>query len=206
MLQKGRTAEVAPLNLSDTPDLEAVLRSAAEGLGCEPYIDPANSSRQSNERNGSKNQSHSNSGNQPKAQRAVGLSANSPKQKEYTAPEGNVEKHTLSVGTDTVGETVSFTAKLLGTAQVNAGKEAEGGMDWTYYRLPDHTYRVLIDDGSVSMLLQCDMADALRRGKPAEYGSWTLVEPQNEGEYGRVFAELMKRHPEVETRNVSDLD
>ena len=65
---------------------------------------------------------------------------------------------------------------------------------------------MLIDNGSVSMLLPCDMADALRRGEPAEYGSWTLVELQNEGEYGRVFGELMKRHPEGQKRNVRNLD
>ena len=43
MLRKGRTAEVAPLNLSNTPDLAAVLRDAAEALGCEPNTNPANS-------------------------------------------------------------------------------------------------------------------------------------------------------------------
>jgi len=36
--RKGRTAEVAPLNLSNSPDLAAALRSAAEMLGCEPNL------------------------------------------------------------------------------------------------------------------------------------------------------------------------
>jgi hypothetical protein len=33
--RKGRTAEVAPVDISDIPDLEAVLQSVAEALGCE---------------------------------------------------------------------------------------------------------------------------------------------------------------------------
>ncbi len=36
--RKGRTVEVAPLNLSDAPDLAAVLRSAADALDCEASI------------------------------------------------------------------------------------------------------------------------------------------------------------------------
>ena len=121
--------------------------------------------------------------------------------------EGHMQKHTISVGTDTIGETVSFTAKLLGTAQVNGGKEfPPNGMDWTYYRLPDHTYRVLIDNGSTTMLVPSNMAEALGRGEPVDYGRWTLEELQNQGEYGRVFEELMKNHPEGRKRNIRDLD
>ena len=111
-----------------------------------------------------------------------------------------MKKHTISVGTATLGETISFTANRLGTVQVNGGKEAEEGMDWTYYRLPDHTYRVLIDNGSVSMLLPSNMAEALGRDEPVKYGSWSLEELEDEGEYGRVFAvlmqKLMQKHPE----------
>ena len=187
--RKGRTAEVAPLDLSDVPDLAAILRSAAGALGCEANIMPA----------------------APRKRRPVGLDAESSEQKEATTPESGMKKHTISIGTDTVGETVSFSAEWLGTARVNGGKEAEGttvhdvGMDWTYYRLPDHTYRVLIDDGNTRLLLPSNSAEALARGEPAEYGSWTLEELQNEGEYGRVFKILMEKHPEGKKRNVKDL-
>ena len=75
-------------------------------------------------------------------------------------------------------------------------------MDWTYYRLPDHTYRVLIDDGGTRLLLPSNSAEALALGEPAEYRSWTLEELQNEGEYGRVFKILMEKHPEGKKRNV----
>ncbi len=119
--------------------------------------------------------------------------------------EDNMQKHTISVGTDTAGETVSFTAELVGTAEVNGGKEAEEGMDWTYYRLPDDTYRVLIDDGSTTALLPSNFAEAVRRGEPVEYGRWTLEELESQGEYGRVFGELMKRHPEGRKHIVRDL-
>jgi hypothetical protein len=187
--RKGRTAEVAPLNLSDVPDLAAILRSAAEALGCEANIMPA----------------------APRKRRPVGLDAESSEQKKARTPESGMKKHTISIGTDTVGESVSFSAEWLGTARVNGGKEAEGttvhdvGMDWTYYRLPDHTYRVLIDDGNTRLLLPSNSAEALARGEPAEYGSWTLEELQNEGEYGRVFKILMEKHPEGKKRNVKDL-
>ncbi len=142
----------------------------------------------------------------PQERRTVDLDVERAEQKEDTMTEGNMKKHTISVGTDTIGETVSFTAKLLGTAKVNGGKEAEGGMDWTYYRLPDHTYRVLVESQGVSMLQTSNMAEALDRGEPVEYGRWTLEELQDEGEYGRVFAALMEKHPEGRKRNVRDLD
>jgi restriction endonuclease Mrr len=140
--------------------------------------------------------------------RVVDLDAEDTGQKEETRMESGMEKHTISVGTDTLGETVTFTAKELGTAQVNSGKEAESeeGMDWTYYRLPDHTYRVLMDTGSIRLLQPSNFTEALRRGEPAEYGRWTLEELQAEDEYGPVFEELMKRHPEGRKRVVRDLD
>jgi hypothetical protein len=65
---------------------------------------------------------------------------------------------------------------------------------------------VLIDDGNTSLVLPSNFAEALGRGEPAKYGRWTLEELQNEGEYGRVFGELMKRHPEGIKRNVRDSD
>jgi hypothetical protein len=121
---------------------------------------------------------------------------------------GQMQKHTVSVGTDELGETVTFTAKVLGTAKVNGGKEAKSkeGMDWTYYRLPDNTYRVLIDDGDITLLLPSTFTETFGKLEPADFGSWTLEGLQNEGEYGRVFGELMKVHSEGIKRNVRDLD
>jgi hypothetical protein len=148
---------------------------------------------------------------QPESQasRTVNLDAERAEYKEEnTMAEGAMQKHTISLGNDRIGETVSFTAKLLGTAQVNGGKAVndKGAMDWTYYRLPDDTYRVLIDDGSTTLLLPSNFAEAMSRGEPVEYGRWTIEELENEGEYGRVFKELMKRHPEGRKRIVRDLD
>ena len=63
--------------------------------------------------------------------RPVDLDAESTEKKEDTVTDWNMEKHTISVGTDTIGETVRFTAKELGTAQVNGGKRGRGwdGLD-----------------------------------------------------------------------------
>ena len=140
--------------------------------------------------------------------RTVDLDAGSTGQKGDTAMESGMEKHTIYVGTDKLGETVSFKAKLLGTARVNGGKEAESGADFSYYRLPDHTYRVLIDTGDygVTMLEPSNMNEAWERREPVEYGRWTLEELQAEHEYGQVFRELMKKYPESKQRVVRDLD
>jgi hypothetical protein len=143
--------------------------------------------------------------------RTVDLDAGSTGQKEATAMESGMEKHTMYVGKDTLGETVSFTAKLLGIACVNGGKEAEGGFDFSYYRLPDHTYRVLIDGGDLAILMPSNMMpsnmlEAWARGEPVEYGRWTLEELQAEHDFGRVFRELMKKYPESKQRVVRDLD
>jgi hypothetical protein len=123
--------------------------------------------------------------------------------------EGHMKKHTVYVGNKSLGETVSFTAKSLGTAYVNGGKEGKNkdGMDWTYYRLPDNTYRMLIEaKGGVNALEPANAAEALKRGEPIEYRSWTYEELQNHREYGHGFVELMKHHPEGRKRNVRDLD
>jgi restriction system protein len=143
--------------------------------------------------------------------RKVDLDAGSTGQKEATAMESGMEKHTVYVGKDTLGETVSFTAKLLGIACVNSGKEAEGGFDFSYYRLPDHTYRVLIDGGDLTILMPSNMMptnmlEAWARGEPVDYGRWTLEELQAEPDFGRVFRELMKNHPESKHSIVRDLD
>lgn len=142
----------------------------------------------------------------PGERRTVDLDVASTQKKEDAMTESNMEKHTISVGTDTVGETVAFTAKRLGTASVNGGLEAADGMDMTFYRLPDHTYRVLVDNGSVTMLLPSNMTDAFDKGESVDYGRWTLEELQAEGLYGDIFMRLMENHPEGRKRQVRDLD
>jgi hypothetical protein len=138
--------------------------------------------------------------------RTVDLDSKTMHQKGETVMDSGMMKHTISLGTDDVGETVSFTAKKLGTVKANGGIE-KGDMDWTYYRLPDHTYRLLIDDGEVKMLLPSNMGEAFRRGEPTDYGRWTLEELQAQGEYGRAFGILMEKHPETrKQRGIRDLD
>src|SRR5215208_5077016 len=65
----------------------------------------------------------------PRMRRIVDLDAASTARKEDTALESGMEKHTIYVGMYNPGETVAFTAKLLGTAPVNGGKGAERGAD-----------------------------------------------------------------------------
>jgi restriction system protein len=142
----------------------------------------------------------------PREQRTVDLDKATIENKEDTKVERNMEKHTISVGTDTIGETVRFTAKQLGTVSVNGGLETPEGMEMTFYRLPDNTYRVLVDNGSVTMLLPSNMTEALGNEEPIEYGRWTLEELEAEDLYGDVFKQLMETHPEGRKRQVRDLD
>ena len=113
-----------------------------------------------------------------------------------------MEKHTLRLGWKygDVGETVSFTAKRLGTAHANGGKEVEGGTNYTFYRLPDGCYRVLTEkdaEGDTAALLEpSNMTEAFRRGEPVNYWRWTEEELHRGGEFGEIFEALMKHHPE----------
>jgi restriction system protein len=98
----------------------------------------------------------------------VDLDARSTRNTEGRMTESNMEKHTLTVGSARMGETVRFTAEVLGTTHV----ESEGGgLDLTFYQLPDHTYRVLMETEEASMLLPSNMSEVHHRGEPAEYGS-----------------------------------
>src|SRR5215217_3958522 len=80
----------------------------------------------------------------------VDLDARSTRNTEGRMTESNMEKHTLTVGSARMGETVRFTAEVLGTTHVNGG--AGGDLDVTFYQLPDHTYRVLMETEDASML------------------------------------------------------
>jgi restriction system protein len=135
----------------------------------------------------------------------VDLDARSTRNTEGRMTESNMEKHTLTVGSARMGETVRFTAEVLGTTHV----ESEGGgLDLTFYQLPDHTYRVLMETEEASMLLPSNMSEVHPRGEPAEYGSYTLEEIHAHDLYGPALEALMKVRAEGETRKntVRDLD
>ncbi len=125
-----------------------------------------------------------------------------------TPTKSGMEKHTVSVGIDRCGETVTFTAKKLGTAYVNGGNGADGGLDVTFYRLPDGTYRALSEVGDVRLLVPSNFAEALGEvhGEPVTYWSWTFEEAKRDETYGEFFTTFMSQHPEGRKRNVRDLD
>jgi hypothetical protein len=135
----------------------------------------------------------------------VDLDARSTRNTEGRMTESNMEKHTLTVGSARLGETVRFTAEVLGTTHV----ESEGGgLDLTFYQLPDHTYRVLMESEGTNMLLPSNMSEALPIGEPAEYGSYTLEEIHAHDLYGQALEALMKVRAEGEIRKntVRELD
>jgi hypothetical protein len=78
----------------------------------------------------------------------------------------------------------------------------------TFYQLPDHTYRVLMQTEDASMLEPSNMSEALPIGEPAEYGSYTLEEINAHDLYGPALEALMKVRTEGESRKntVRDLD
>jgi hypothetical protein len=136
----------------------------------------------------------------------VDLDARSTRNTEGRMTGSNMEKHTLTVGSARLGETVRFTAEVLGTTHVNGG--AGGDLDVTFYQLPDHTYRVLMETEDASMLEPSNMSEALPIGEPAEYGSYTLEEINAHDLYGPALEALMKVRTEGESRKntVRDLD
>jgi hypothetical protein len=142
----------------------------------------------------------------PRIRRTVDLDQAGTGRKEDRAMESNMEKHTLTVGSARLGETVRFTAEVLGTTHVNGG--AGGGLDLTFYQLPDHTYRVLMESEGTNMLLPSNMSEALPIGEPAEYGNYTLEEIHAHDLYGPALEALMKVRAEGESRKntVRDLD
>jgi hypothetical protein len=126
--------------------------------------------------------------------------------------ESGMEKQTVYVGSldegTTVGETVSFTANLLGTAHVNGGKEG-GGMDYTFYRLRDGNFRVLVETEGIAMLVPSDMDEAISRGQRNNfnYGRMTLEEMKAHSyDFGPVYEQLMENHPDTVRNRVRDID
>jgi len=123
------------------------------------------------------------------------------------------KKHTIKVGgrdnTSTVGETVSFTAEIYGTAYFSGGAEG-GGWDATYYRLPDGTFRVLLETSGTTLLVPSDMEEAMRRGQKNHfsYGRYSLEEMKAESRFqiGEGYERLREVHPETVRNRVRDLD
>ena len=138
--------------------------------------------------------------------RTVVPGAESAAQKKDTDTESGMEKHTVSVGTDRYGETVTFTAKKLGTAEVNGGNGATDGADVTFYRLPDDTYRALGKIGEISLLAPSNFLEVLGTDQPATYGRWTFEEAKKDKTYGEFFTKFMQQHPEGRKRTIRDLD
>lgn len=122
--------------------------------------------------------------------------------------DSDMEKHTVSVGTDRYGETVAFTANKLGTAKVNGGSESESddGLDLTIYRLPDNTYRVLAVRGDIRLLEPSNFTEVFGTDQLAEYWRWTYEEAAADETYGEMFTKFMEQHPEGRKREVRDLD
>ena len=105
---------------------------------------------------------------------------------------------------------MSFTADLLGTAAVNGGANVSGGMDYTYYRLPDGNFRVLVETEGFAMLIPSDMQEAISRGERNNfsYGRMSLEEMKAESIYkfGEIYEALMEVHPETVRNRVRDID
>jgi hypothetical protein len=97
----------------------------------------------------------------------------------------------------------------LGTAQVNGGIH-EGGMDYTFYRLPDGNIRVLVETEGIAILSPSDMPEAIRNGQGNNYsyGRMSLEEMKAESTYkfGEVYEQLMEQHPETIRNTVRNID
>ena len=121
------------------------------------------------------------------------------------------EKQTVQVGkldpASTVGETVSFTAEIFGKVDFSVDGD---GYNSTYYRLPDGTFRVLLEYGNLALLFPSDMVEGMKRGQLNNYtyGRMTLEEIKAEAEYdiGKGYEALMKNHPETVRSRVRDID
>jgi hypothetical protein len=93
----------------------------------------------------------------------------------------------------------------LGTAAVNGGKDKEEGLDYTFYRLPDGNFRVLVEGDDIAMLEPSDMNEAISNGQRNNfsYGRMSLEELKaHEYDFGTVYEQLMKNHPDT----VRDID
>ena len=82
-------------------------------------------------------------------------------------------------------------------------------MDYTFYRLRDGNYRVLVEAEGMSMLVPSDMDEAIRRGQcnNFNYGRMTMGEMKAHSyNFGEVYEQLMENHPETVRNRVRDID
>ncbi len=109
-----------------------------------------------------------------------------------------MKRHTVRVGRTSpgtiVGEEVTFTAHCLGTVPFNNNPRST----YTFYRLPDRTFRVLAKRGTMTMLVPSDMSEAIERGRPSgwSYGRMTLEEMMAHSfDFGTAYKYLAKNNP-----------
>jgi hypothetical protein len=116
-----------------------------------------------------------------------------------------IKRHTVwvgpsNLGTTTVGEEVSFAAELMGTAHLNNSP----GMSYTFYRLPDGTFRVLCrglgkSGRTISMLVPSDMPEAMEHGQRNgfRYGRMTLEEMlAHSFDFGTAYKGMAEKYPD----------
>jgi hypothetical protein len=107
------------------------------------------------------------------------------------------------------GETVSFTAEIFGKVNFSGGADG-GGWDSTYYRLPDGTFRVLLEYGNLSLLFPSDMEEGMKRGQRNNYtyGRMSLEEIKAETKFdiAKGYEAIAKVHPETVRNAVQDID
>ncbi len=103
---------------------------------------------------------------------------------------------------------MSFTANCLGTVHANGGADG-GGLDFTFYRLPDGNFRVLVQQRETAVLVPSDMEEAMSRGQRNNfsYGRMTLEEMRaNDWGFWEFYEAMMENHPETVRNRVRDLD
>ncbi len=79
-------------------------------------------------------------------------------------------------------------------------------MDFTVYRLPDNTYRAVVESEGISLLVPSNFVETFGKGQDAEYGRWTYEEAERDETYGEMFTKFMAQHPAGRKRQVRDLD
>jgi len=122
-----------------------------------------------------------------------------------------MEKHTVKVGRESgnIGETVSFTAEVLGRVKGDGGVE-DGGINYTFYRLPDGNFRVLLEISGFSLLLPSNMEDAIRNGQRNNFSYGRMSEEEIKAherfQLGEMYEKFMERYREIFEHRVRDLD
>ena len=126
---------------------------------------------------------------------------------EHRMRNSTFKKHAVRVGSrdGSAGETITFAADLLGTVGINNNP----GMYYTYYRLPDGTFRVLMEYKGTAMLVPSNMTEAISSGQRNNfsYGRMTLEEMKaHEYDFWPGYEGLMSKHPENVRDGPRDID